>query len=206
MKLLLVPLILAGLSASTITSQASESVRPRKSLSFGPVHPHASYSTNPIQVPSFGLTAQSDPLEVASQYASNLIPSHLQGAMSFVLRKDSYTDKATGVTHAYLRQFINGLEVADGDMNVNIKDGVVLSFGDSVRVHQFVIKLQSCSHGVIRLIEENSPLMHHLLPTLTEIIVLESATRLLNVVRMSRDICPVARPSLEEVFRKWSTR
>jgi len=129
MKLLLVPLILAGLSASTVASHPS--VRPRKSLAFGPEHPHAVYSTNPLQAPSFGIKGDSDPLEIASRYANNLIPAHLEGAMTFVVRKDSYTDKATGVTHAYLRQFIHGLEVADGDVNVNIKDGVVLSYGDS---------------------------------------------------------------------------
>jgi hypothetical protein len=43
--------------------------------------------------------------------------------------KDSYTDKNTGVTHIYVRQLVNGLEVTDGDMNINIKDGVVWDLG-----------------------------------------------------------------------------
>ena len=55
-------------------------------------------------------------------------------ASSFVIRKDSYTDKNTGVSHIYARQYMHGIEVADGDINVNVKDGVVLSYGDSVRV------------------------------------------------------------------------
>ena len=50
----------------------------------------------------------------------------------FYVRDDSYTDKNTGVTHVYLRQTVYGVEVADGDMNVNVKDGRVLSYGDSV--------------------------------------------------------------------------
>jgi extracellular elastinolytic metalloproteinase len=49
----------------------------------------------------------------------------------FVIREDSYQDKNTGVSHVYLRQVVNGLEVIDGDINLNILDGKVISFGDS---------------------------------------------------------------------------
>ena len=131
MKLLLVPLLLAGLSATSVAAQ--ESVKPRKSLGFGPVHPHAVFRSNPSEIPqSFGVPQNDDPLKLAQSFAKGLIPPHLDDAAAFVLRKDSYTDKNTGVTHAYLRQFINGLEVADGDLNVNIKDGIILSYGNSV--------------------------------------------------------------------------
>jgi extracellular elastinolytic metalloproteinase len=50
---------------------------------------------------------------------------------SYSIRDDSYTDTNTGVTHVYVRQFVNGLEVVDGDINLNIKDGVVISYGNS---------------------------------------------------------------------------
>ena len=132
MRLLLVPLLLAGLSATSVT--AHESVKSRKSLGFGPVHPHAVFRSNPSDIPqSFGAPQSENPLQLAQNFAQGLIPPHLDGAATFVLRKDSYTDKNTGVTHAYLRQFINGLEVADGDLNVNVKGGIILSYGNSVR-------------------------------------------------------------------------
>jgi extracellular elastinolytic metalloproteinase len=131
MKLLLVPLLLAGLSATSVA--AHESVKPRKSLGFGPVHPHAVFRSNPSDIPqSFGVPQSENPLQLAQSFAKGLIPPHLDGVATFVLRKDSYTDKNTGVTHAYLRQFVNGLEVADGDLNVNIKEGIILSYGNSV--------------------------------------------------------------------------
>ena len=131
MKLLLVPLLLAGLSATSVA--AHESAKSRKSLGFGPVHPHAVFRSNPSDIPqSFGVPQSENPLQLAQSFAKGLIPPHLDGVSAFVLRKDSYTDKNTGVTHAYLRQYINGLEVADGDLNVNVKEGIILSYGNSV--------------------------------------------------------------------------
>lgn len=133
MKLLLVPLLLAGLSAASVAAHAPESVKPRKSLGFGPVHPHAVFRSNPLDIPqSFGISQSENPFQLAQSFAMGLVPPHLDAAATFVLRKDSYTDRNTGITHAYLRQFINGLEVADGDLNVNIKDGTILSYGNSV--------------------------------------------------------------------------
>ncbi|KAG0283021.1 Fungalysin/Thermolysin Extracellular metalloproteinase 5 [Linnemannia gamsii] len=46
--------------------------------------------------------------------------------------KNSYTSKHNGVTHVYVRQRVDGLEVINGDINVNVdEDGNVISFGDS---------------------------------------------------------------------------
>jgi len=46
--------------------------------------------------------------------------------------KQSYTDFRTGLTHVYVRQLIHGLEVSDGDINLNIDStGRVLSWGNS---------------------------------------------------------------------------
>ncbi|KAH9849143.1 Fungalysin metallopeptidase-domain-containing protein [Lenzites betulinus] len=100
----------------------------RKTLSFGPVLPHASYHTNPVYHASL-MRASEDPFEVAKLFVDDLVRD-IPGS-DFVIRKDSYTDEATGVSHVYVRQYINGIEVADGDINLNIKDGVILSYGDS---------------------------------------------------------------------------
>lgn len=57
------------------------------------------------------------------------MPEHTDG---YFIRKDSYTDTNSGVSHVYVRQVVNGLEVADGNINLNIRDGKVLSYGNSV--------------------------------------------------------------------------
>lgn len=130
MKLLLVPVLLAGLAASSVA--AHQSSNGRKSLGFGPVHPHAVFRSDPSSIPqNFGTFRTQAPLQLAQSFANDLVPPHLSGASTFVLRKDSYVDKNTGVTHAYFRQFLNGLEVADGDLSVNVKDGIILSYGNS---------------------------------------------------------------------------
>ena len=106
-------------------------VRRRKTLGFGPEHPHAVFNTSPAQ--SFvSFDAGSDPITTAVRYATDLLSKNAGRGSSFRVREDSYTDDNTGVTHVYLRQIVNGLEVADGDMNINVKDGRVLSYGDSV--------------------------------------------------------------------------
>ena len=57
-----------------------------------------------------------------------LIPPHLDAVATFVLCKDSYNDTNTDVTYAYFRQFINRLKVADGNLDVNIKEEIILSY------------------------------------------------------------------------------
>jgi extracellular elastinolytic metalloproteinase len=102
----------------------------RKSLSFGPVHPQAGLRTmGSAAMQAFTVDESADPMQVAREFVRGLARDT---AGDFVIRDDSYTDKATGVTHVYVRQLVNGIEVADGDINVNVKDGVILSFGDSV--------------------------------------------------------------------------
>ena len=116
----------AGLAG--VLAHDSHPISRRKTLSFGPVLPHASYHTNPVYQASL-LRSSQDPFEVARLFVDELVRDIPGGA--FEVRKDSYTDAATGVTHVYIRQYMNGIEVADGDINVNVKDGVVLSYGDS---------------------------------------------------------------------------
>jgi len=68
-----------------------------------------------------------DAREVAVQFAAQILKANGE----FIV-KDLYTTEHNGVTHVYLRQTINGLEVLNGDMNINIgRDGQVLSFGKS---------------------------------------------------------------------------
>jgi extracellular elastinolytic metalloproteinase len=100
-------------------------------MGFGPVHPHARFHTTPISSAEASFF-NSNPYEVARSFVTGLLEEQLSGDNSFALRKDSYTDKTTGVSHVFFRQMINGIEVADGDINVNVKDGVVISYGDSV--------------------------------------------------------------------------
>ncbi|TFY67498.1 hypothetical protein EVJ58_g1586 [Rhodofomes roseus] len=121
---------LAGAFASPGGNHNDNQVRRRKTLSFGPVHPHAVYRTDPVYTSSGFADAGSDPAEVAQHFVEELM-HETSPASSFVIRKDSYTDKNTGVSHIYVRQYMHGIEVADGDINVNVKDGVVISYGDS---------------------------------------------------------------------------
>ncbi|KAN0064982.1 hypothetical protein ACQY0O_002040 [Thecaphora frezii] len=79
-----------------------------------------------------------DPRSVADRLARHLLG--LAGdrlaantGVDFYVRPDSYTDPQSGISHYYVRQLVNGLEVADGDLNVNIgPDGAILSFGSSL--------------------------------------------------------------------------
>lgn len=123
-----VTLALLGLAAAIPEPQR------RKSLSFGPVLPHARFDSSAHQpVPATLFSTQDrvrvDPYEVAKTFLDSFVD--LDGGVSYVIRSDSYTDRATGVTHVYARQVIQGIQVADGNVNLNIKDGVVLSYGDS---------------------------------------------------------------------------
>ncbi|KAL0959158.1 hypothetical protein HGRIS_014444 [Hohenbuehelia grisea] len=97
----------------------------RRTLGHGVHHPQATFDTTLRAANNDA--ACDDPLEVASRFIRSRLPSSAE----FELRADSYTDSNTKFTHAYARQLVHGLEVIDGDMNVNVKDCTVISFGDS---------------------------------------------------------------------------
>ena len=97
----------------------------RKSLGFGPINPNAVFHSTPTL--SYFSSFITDPFDLAHHFIQSLNPTS-----SYHIRKDSYTDPLTGVSHIYVRQLINGLEVVDGDININIKDSTVLSYGNSV--------------------------------------------------------------------------
>jgi extracellular elastinolytic metalloproteinase len=73
-----------------------------------------------------GLAGGSDPYQVAHSFIRRLVKGQ-----EYRIRKDSYTDRSSGITHIYAKQLVNGVEVVDGDINLNIKDGVVISYGNS---------------------------------------------------------------------------
>ncbi|KAF9039107.1 extracellular elastinolytic metallo proteinase [Panaeolus papilionaceus] len=106
----------------------------RKTMGFGPVLPHAVFYSSPYQIKTNAFTPADpsmDPREVARLFVEDVLLEQVTQGSSYKIRDDSYTDKNTGVTHVYVRQLVNGLEVTDGDMNINVKDGMVLSYGNS---------------------------------------------------------------------------
>lgn len=128
-------LIVASLAAAGLAGVLGHAnngeIRRRKTLGFGSVLPHAVYTSNVVPVTGIRTAEDNDPYVVAQRFAENL-SQNLSEFSSFKMRRDSYTDKATGVTHVYFRQYMYGTEVTDGNMNINVKDGVVLSYGNSV--------------------------------------------------------------------------
>lgn len=136
-SLLRASLVLSSLAL--VLSHSPQSLPRRKTLAFGPVHPHARFSIPPeAQVSLSALGESSDPIEVARSFVGTLTRD-LDKSSTFTIREDSYTDDRTGVSHVYVKQIINGLEVADGDINLNIKNGRVISYGDSVCAVRTVI-------------------------------------------------------------------
>ncbi len=74
----------------------------------------------PLDIAMAYLTSHADSLGISSQDVLNSIIT------------DQYTDSDTGLTHIYLRQEFNGLEVVNANMNVNITaDGRVLNVGST---------------------------------------------------------------------------
>lgn len=119
----LISLLITGLASSAIAQQ-------RKSLTFGLVLPHAVFDTTPrSKLNGFPTeSAETSPESVARIFIEEQTGLDVN---SYYIRDDSYTDKNTGVAHIYARQLIDGVEVVDGDMNINIHDGIVISYGSS---------------------------------------------------------------------------
>ena len=81
------------------------------------------------------------PNAVATRLAKHLLGYNNEGLApsghDFYIRPDSYTDPSSGISHYFVRQLVNGLEVADGDLNINISpEGKILSFGSSLYAGQ----------------------------------------------------------------------
>ncbi len=117
-------LFIASLIVAAVAHSSSGAGRLRKSLGFGPIHPRAVYHSSPSSIVTNSFLPQdafADPLEVARLFVEDVLVGQLSETHLYRIRKDSYTDRNTSITHAYVRQLINGLEVADGDININCR-------------------------------------------------------------------------------------
>ncbi|KAG9118582.1 Fungalysin/Thermolysin Extracellular metalloproteinase 5, partial [Ceratobasidium sp. 392] len=91
----------------------------RKSLSFKQPLPHAEFTTTPPRL-SAHVQHDAHPHDIARLF----IEEHLIApGTTFYIRNDSYTDQNTGISHVYARQTVHNIEVEDGDVNLNIRDG-----------------------------------------------------------------------------------
>lgn len=121
----------------------------RKTLGFGPSLPHATFVTDQAIIdsvlPFSAIESSNDPFVTAAQFARALSGGNndLQSNSEVILRKDSYTDPVTGLTHAFFRQRAYGKDIVDGHLAVNVHRGRVVSFSDSVRVRLRVLPTQA---------------------------------------------------------------
>ncbi|KZT02174.1 uncharacterized protein LAESUDRAFT_620914, partial [Laetiporus sulphureus 93-53] len=79
------------------TASGNNVVRRRKTLGFGPVLPHSVYRMEPRYSLSSLLGEATDPYDVVQRFVEDLTRD-TAAASSFVIRKDSYTDKNTGIS------------------------------------------------------------------------------------------------------------
>ncbi|GAO49554.1 hypothetical protein G7K_3703-t1 [Saitoella complicata NRRL Y-17804] len=89
---------------------------------------HALSTSSPLLSSFAALNTETEPLDVARAFLAH------QGIdkNEYKLVDDWYTDLHTGVTHMYFRQVVDGIEVLNGDINLNIMgDGTILSYGSS---------------------------------------------------------------------------
>ncbi|CCO36291.1 Extracellular metalloproteinase mep [Rhizoctonia solani AG-1 IB] len=112
-------LLSAFVLLSPTTTLAHRTVR--RSLNFRPPR-EVDFYTNPLLV-----LGSHDPYHTARVFLGKL--AYPDGG--YYIRKDSYTDETTGISHIYVRQVVSGVEVADGNINLNIRNGQVLSYGNS---------------------------------------------------------------------------
>ncbi len=101
-------------------------------------------ATTPLQLP-LQQGGPPDPLDIAlSHIRQNSTALGLSSDdLADVVVKDRYVSPHTQVTHIYLRQRLQGIEVFNGDINVNIsRDGQVISMGN-----RFVPNLQAAVKG-----------------------------------------------------------
>jgi len=83
---------------------------------------------------SLSQPAAGKPLDIALSYVKNNAKALglSQADVTSSVVTDSYTDADSGITHVYLRQTYNGLEIYNTDMTITVmKDGSVLSVGGS---------------------------------------------------------------------------
>ncbi|KAI8638727.1 Fungalysin metallopeptidase-domain-containing protein [Parasitella parasitica] len=127
-------LLLAGVS-STLAAVVQQGELPRKeylkglSRSFGPEVPYREYtapSWSQRQKDYSQFTITNDAEDIAVAFAEAELTS------SEFTVTSAYKSDLNGVTHVYLRQKVNGREVLNGDININVdRFGQVISYGNS---------------------------------------------------------------------------
>jgi extracellular elastinolytic metalloproteinase len=99
------------------------------SRSFGPEVPYREYTTptwQQRQKDYSTFTISNNAEDIAIAFAEAELTS------SEFIVQSSYKSDLNGVTHVYLRQKVNGLEVLNGDININVdRFGQIISYGDS---------------------------------------------------------------------------
>jgi len=93
--------------------------------SFGPAVPNVVYADGPKTGPVATET-------VPQTAAVSFIKRELQLTDADFVVKNVVPTKHNGMTHVYLKQVVKGVEVANGDINVNVnRDGSIFSYGSS---------------------------------------------------------------------------
>jgi len=122
----------------SVRRHSVEPLEERTLLSMGGLGDRQAFSLPPrvdLHEPGGYLTGPStgEPLDIAMAYLTSHAGSLglLLADLSHSIVTDQYASPDTAVTHIYLRQELNGLEVVNADMNVNVTaDGRILSVGD----------------------------------------------------------------------------
>lgn len=122
--------VLTGSAILTNASPLNTALRPHQVRSFGPevqrtFESYPVVDNSPWSVTSFGHVG--DPVTIAEQF----VKSKLAEDDEYYI-ESAYTSDLTGVTHVYMRQRVDGLDVVNGRINVHIdKQGQVVAYGNS---------------------------------------------------------------------------
>src|SRR3954454_12244082 len=130
----LLTLATSGSRAHVINNNRASSNISRSKGNFGPELIHRSYVVpNSIHTTKPSIDALTSPNEElsAQEIAIKFVKENLHPYADFVI-KNIYKSDHNGITHVYFKQIVNGLEVVNSDLNVNIDIfGRVISYGDS---------------------------------------------------------------------------
>ncbi|CEP09408.1 hypothetical protein [Parasitella parasitica] len=127
--------LLASVSSTLAAVAQQQGELPRKeylkglSRSFGPEVPYREYTT-----PSWSQRKNDYSQFTITHNAQDIAVAFAEAELtsSDFIVTSSYKSDLNGVTHVYLRQKVNGLEVLNGDININVdRFGQVISYGDS---------------------------------------------------------------------------
>lgn len=89
----------------------------------------SSSSSSSMATRSVKSTSSKDPTKIATDFANE---HYAFPGASFVI-KNVVSSKTTGVKNVYLKALVNGVEVVNGDINVNVdKKGTIISYGSSL--------------------------------------------------------------------------